>query len=95
LKEIHSSQSFFAETKHTKLKLCIPKNLQAHGTILMVLIFYSENDQEQERLPLVRELRGSNPEPIKSLTRCQRLATAAALKCGPLRKDAELGTAHS
>jgi len=33
--------------------------------------------------------------PIKSLTHCQRLATAATFKCGLWRKAAELGTAHS
>jgi len=34
-------------------------------------------------LPLVREVWGSNPEPIKSHTLCQRLATAATLMYGP------------
>jgi len=29
------------------------------------------------------EVWGSNLEPIKSLTRCQRLATVATLMCGP------------
>jgi len=38
---------------------------------------------------------GSNPEPIKSLTRCQRLAIAAILMCGPWCKAAKMGTAHS
>jgi len=47
------------------------------------------------RLPLVRKEWGSNLEPIKSPTRCQRLATAATLMCGPRRKAAEIGTAHS
>jgi len=47
------------------------------------------------RLPLVREVWGSNPEPIKSPTRCQRLATAAPLVRGSWRKAAEMSTAHS
>jgi len=34
-------------------------------------------------LLLVWEEWGSNPEPIKSPTRCQRLATIAILMCGP------------
>jgi len=38
---------------------------------------------------------GLNPEPIKSLTRCQQLATAATSMCGPWHKAAEMGTAHS
>jgi len=39
---------------------------------------------------------GSNPEPIKSPTSCQRLATAATLECGPERKIAEMGkSAHT
>jgi len=46
-------------------------------------------------LPLVREVWSSYPEPIKSLTFCQRLATAATFMCGPWRKAAEMGTAHS
>jgi len=46
-------------------------------------------------LLLVREVWGSNSEPIKSPTRCQRLATVAALMCGPWRIAAELGTSHS
>jgi len=33
-------------------------------------------------LPLVRKVWGLNPEPIKSPTRCQRLATAVTLMCG-------------
>jgi len=37
-------------------------------------------------LLLVREVWGSNPEPIKPLTRCQWLATAAILMCGFWRK---------
>jgi len=47
-----------------------------------------------ERL-LVQEIRGSNPEPIKSLTRCQRLATVTTLMCRLWHKAAEMGTAHS
>jgi len=43
----------------------------------------------------VREVLGSNPEPIKSPTSCQQLATAATLMCGPWRKAAEMGTAYS
>jgi len=40
---------------------------------------------------LVREVWSSNPEPIKSPTRCQRLATAVTFKVwalGQSRKDA-------
>jgi len=43
----------------------------------------------------MREEWDSNPEPIISPTRCQRLATAAILKDGSWRKAAEMGTAHS
>jgi len=43
----------------------------------------------------VREVWRSNLEPIKSPARCQRLATAATLKCGPWLKVVEMGTAHS
>jgi len=43
----------------------------------------------------VREVWGSNSDPIKSPTRCQRLATAATLMCGPWRKAAEMNTDHS
>jgi len=47
-------------------------------------------------LLLLREVWGSNPEPIKSPTSYQRLATAATLMCvGPWRKAVELGTAYS
>jgi len=42
---------------------------------------------------LVRKVWGLNPELIKSLTRYQRLATAATLMCGPWCKAAEMGTA--
>jgi len=42
-----------------------------------------------------RMLLGSNLEPIKSLTRCQLLATIATLMYRPWRKATELGTAHS
>jgi len=42
------------------------------------------------QLLLVREVWSLNPEPIKSSTRCQRLATAATLMCGPWHKGAEL-----
>jgi len=38
---------------------------------------------------------GLNSKPTKSPTRCQRLATAATLICGPWCKAAEMGTAHS
>jgi len=38
---------------------------------------------------------GSNPEPIKSPTPCQRLANAITLMPGPWRKAGEMGTAHS
>jgi len=51
--------------------------------------------QVVRRLCLVCEVWSSYPETIKSPTRCQRLATAATLMCGPWRKDAEMGTAHS
>jgi len=44
---------------------------------------------------LVREVGGSNLEPIKSPTRCQRLATVATLMCEPWAQAAEMGTAHS
>jgi len=50
--------------------------------------------QVLRRLPLVREVWGSNPEPIKSHTRCQLLVTTATLMCGSWRKAAELDTAH-
>jgi len=36
---------------------------------------------------LVREVWGSNPEPIKSPKRCQRLATFATLMCEPLAQS--------
>jgi len=51
--------------------------------------------QVVRRLLLAREVWGSNPDPIISLTRCQRLATVATLKCGTWRKAAEMGAAHS
>jgi len=35
------------------------------------------------------------PRPVKSPTRCQQLATVTTLVCGPWRKAAEMGTAHS
>jgi len=41
------------------------------------------NAQAVKRLLLVREVWGSNPEPIKSPTRCHWHATVATLKCGP------------
>jgi len=44
---------------------------------------------------LVQEVRGSNPEPIKSPKRCQQLATVTTLMCGPWRKVAEMGAAYS
>jgi len=59
---------------------------------------FKETDQMAQvlrRLLLVREIWGSNIEPIKSPTRCQRLATAATFMCGPWPKAAEMGTAHS
>jgi len=43
----------------------------------------------------VREIWGSIPKPIKSPTSCQLLAIVATLMCGPWRKAAEMGTAHS
>jgi len=43
----------------------------------------------------MREVWGSNPEPIKSRTRCQRLSTAATIECGSWHKATELGIAHS
>jgi len=36
-----------------------------------------------------------NPEPIKSLTRCQHLATACNLDVWALAQAAKMGTAHS
>jgi len=48
-------------------------------------IWFSTGQMTQviRRLPLVWETWGSNPVPIKSLTRCLQFATAAILKCGP------------
>jgi len=46
--------------------------------------------QVLKRSLLVREEWESNPEPIKSPTRCQRVATVAILMCGPWRKAAEM-----
>jgi len=37
----------------------------------------------------------SNPEPIKSPIRYQRLTTATTLMCGHRRKAVKMGTAHS
>jgi len=51
--------------------------------------------QVVRRLLLMREVWGSNPKPIKSSTRCQRLTAASTLMYGPWRKAAELGTGHS
>jgi len=51
--------------------------------------------QVVKKFALVREVWGSNLEPIKSSTRCQRLATVATLSYGPWRKAAEMGTTHS
>jgi len=45
--------------------------------------------QVLRHLPLVQEVWGSNPEPIRSLTRCQRLTTAATLMYEPWHKVAE------
>jgi len=42
--------------------------------------------QEVKRSLPMREIWGLNPELIKSPTRCQRLATAATLKCGSCEK---------
>jgi len=44
---------------------------------------------------LVREVWGSDPEPIKFLTRCQQLAIVAILMFGPWRNAVEMSTAHS
>jgi len=44
---------------------------------------------------LERQVWGSNPEPIKSSTSYQGLATAETLKCGPWRKATEMEAAHS
>jgi len=57
--------------------------------------FYSPGFYYWCTIPLVWEVWGSNPEPIKSPKRCQQLALAATLMCGPWRKAAEMGTAHS
>jgi len=40
---------------------------------------------------LVREVLGSNSEPIKSPTRCQQLATAASFEVGALAQSREDG----
>jgi len=62
---------------------------------LMSLKLTTQMAQVVRRLLLVRKVWGSNPEPIKSPKHCQRLATVATLMCGPWRKAAEMGTAHS
>jgi len=51
--------------------------------------------QVLRHLLLMQKVRSSNPELIKSPTRCQRLAIAATLMCVLWRKATELGTAHS
>jgi len=59
------------------------------------LFFTGQTAQVVRRLLLVREVWGSNLEPIKSPTRCQRLATAATLMCwGPGAKP-QSWAAHS
>jgi len=58
-------------------------------------IIVQKMTQVVRRLLLLREVWGLNARPIKSPKRCQRFATAATLKCGPWRKAAEMGTAHS
>jgi len=50
--------------------------------------------QVVRRLLLERKLLDTNHEPIKSPTRCQRLATAENLKHEPWRRAAETGTAQ-
>jgi len=42
-------------------------------------------------LPLVREVWSSNPEPIKSPTRCQRLATVTTLIVWALAQSRAVG----
>jgi len=68
-------------------------SLHKYGTLTKHLIYRMA--QVVRRLPLVRDLLGLNAEPIKYSTRYQRLATVATLMCGPCRKAAEIGTAHS
>jgi len=51
--------------------------------------------QVVKRLLLVQEVWGLNPESIKSVTCCKRLATVATLMCGPKCKAVEISTAYS
>jgi len=44
---------------------------------------------------LERNVQGSNTEPIKSPSRCQRLITVEAVMCGLWRKAEKICTAHS
>jgi len=44
--------------------------------------------RKHKHLLLLHEVLGSNPYPIKPLTRCQSLATVATLMCGYWRKAA-------
>jgi len=43
---------------------------------------------------MMRKEWDSNPEPIKSPARYQRLATAVTVMCGPWRNAAEMGAAQ-
>jgi len=56
----------------------------------MKLSYTGQMPQVVRRSLLVREVWDSNPERVKSPTRCQQLTTV-----GSWRKAAEMGTAHS
>jgi len=58
---------------------------------IYISTFFSHPPDGTRHSLLVRKVWGSNSEPIKSPTLCQRLATVATLMCGPWRKAAEMG----
>jgi len=71
------------------IRLCNYVMWKFHTKAQTLTLLRSQMVPVVRRLFLMREVWGSNPEPIESPTRCQRLVTAATLKCGPWCKATE------